>query len=144
MDLRLLSDRPLTSLTKGVPNGVDSLTIDQVGKQGWNVLNGDLPLPLALLKQTSLEQNSRWMQAYLEATGAQICPHGKTTMAPQLFDQQLKDGAWGVTIANVAQLKVCRAFGVSRVMMANQLVGQPNIEYVFLSYQKILILNFIV
>jgi D-serine dehydratase len=45
-------------------------------------------------------------------------------MAPQLFARQLADGAWGITIATVQQLRVCRRFGVQRVIMANQLVGR--------------------
>ena len=51
-----------------------------------------------------------------------LAPHGKTTMAPQLYDRQLAHGAWAITIATFAQLRVCRAFGVARVLLANQLV----------------------
>ena len=40
-------------------------------------------------------------------------------MAPQLWAEQLDAGAWGITVANLAQLAVARAFGVTRVMVAN-------------------------
>jgi D-serine dehydratase len=93
-------------------------------------LRGDLPLPVALIKASALSHNSRWMRSFLEHFGVAICPHGKTTMAPQLFARQLADGAWGITVATVQQLRVCRRFGVQRVVMANQLVGGQAIREV--------------
>ena len=67
------------------------------------------------------------MRRFLEHFGVAICPHGKTTMAPQLFARQLADGAWGITVATVQQLRVCRRFGVQRVILANQLTGRAAI-----------------
>ena len=58
----------------------------------------DLPLPAAILKRSAVAHNSDWMRRFLALSGAQLCPHGKTTMAPQLFHQQLDDGAWGITL----------------------------------------------
>jgi D-serine dehydratase len=52
-------------------------------------------------------------------------------MAPQLFERQLNDGAWGITVATVWQMLVCRRFGVERVLMANQLVGEQEMRSVF-------------
>jgi D-serine dehydratase len=49
-------------------------------------------------------------------------------MAPQLFARQLADGAWGITVATVQQLMVCRRFGVARVLMANQPTGRQAIQ----------------
>jgi D-serine deaminase-like pyridoxal phosphate-dependent protein len=59
-----------------------------------------LSLPLLLLKQSALDNNRRWMQSFLQTSGLQLAPHGKTPMAPQLFQLQLADGAWGLTCAN--------------------------------------------
>jgi D-serine dehydratase len=56
-----------------------------------------------------------------------LAPHGKTTMAPQIFAQQLAAGAWGITVANVQQLGICARFGVRRVIMANQLLGAAEV-----------------
>jgi len=47
-----------------------------------------------VIKRAALDHNSRWMRRFLELTDAKIAPHGKTTMAPQLFAKQLADGAW--------------------------------------------------
>ena len=98
--------------------------------ESWNVLNHDLPFPVAILKESALRNNSSQMNAFLAASGAQLCPHGKSTMSPQLFERQLKDGAWGITVATSAHFAVCRRVGVKRVFLANQLVGQANIRMV--------------
>ncbi|MEX2628745.1 MAG: amino acid deaminase [Tistlia sp.] len=130
LDSRALDDLPLDALTKGIPAAAGRLRLGEVGAQGWNVLAEDLPLPVAVLKDSALAHNGRWMARFLEAGGAVIAPHGKTTMAPQLFARQLAEGAWAITVATVQQLEVCRRFGVRRVVLANQLVGRQAIRAV--------------
>jgi len=121
---------PLDACDKGVPGGVGAIQLDAVALQGWNVLRGDLPMPAALLKQEALRNNSGWMRGFLDSTGARLAPHGKTTMAPSLFDLQLDDGAWAITLSTPHQLHVARRFGYSRIVLANQLVGRSAIAWV--------------
>ncbi|MFX9054273.1 hypothetical protein ABTN50_20520, partial [Acinetobacter baumannii] len=78
---------------------------------GWNVLREDLPLPVAVISQAALRHNSAWMRDFLARSGASIAPHGKTTMAPGLFDLQLDDGAWAITVGTPHQIQVARSFG---------------------------------
>ncbi|MEE9210139.1 MAG: amino acid deaminase [Kiloniellales bacterium] len=115
---------------KGYPNGAAPTPLGGIGGRGWNILRQDVPLPVAVLRQSAIEHNSRWMRRFITLSGAAICPHGKTTMSPQLFHRQLEDGAWGITVATVDQLRICRAHGIGRVLMANQLVGRQAIRYV--------------
>ncbi len=115
---------------KGYPNGAAPTPLGGIGGRGWNILRQDVPLPVAVLRQSAIEHNSRWMRRFIKLSGAAICPHGKTTMSPQLFHRQLEDGAWGITVATVDQLRICRAHGIGRVLMANQLVGRQAIRYV--------------
>ena len=63
------------------------------------MLRGDLPFPLAVLRESALAHNHAWMRDFTRATGVLLAPHGKTTMAPQIFAQQLAAGAWGITVA---------------------------------------------
>ena len=93
---------------KGLPGGVSPLGLAEIGKQRWNVLREDLPLPLAVLKRSALDHNGRWMRDFLGLYGAAFAPHGKTTMSPQLFERQLADGAWAITVATVHLLQVAR------------------------------------
>ena len=120
----------LDGQTKGLPADLASIELEQVGRQGWNLLAEDLPLPLAILKDSALRHNAAWMRGFLRMTGMAIAPHGKTSMSPQLLARQLADGAWGISVATVQQLRVCRAGGINRVLLANQLVGKQGIAYV--------------
>jgi D-serine dehydratase len=124
-------ETPLTSYEKGVPGNVRSVDLQNVAAQHWNVLREDLPLPVAVLRQDALTHNRRWMRRFVEDHGVQIAPHGKTSMSPTLFDLQLADGAWAITLATPHQIQVARHFGYSRIFLANQLIGRHAIEYAF-------------
>ncbi len=97
---------------------------------GWNLLREDLSLPAALIVEPRLEHNLRWMAEFARRYGVQLAPHGKTSMAPELFGRQLKAGAWGITLATAHQCAVAHAHGVRRILMANQLLGRANCELV--------------
>ena len=120
----------LDDTLKGIPGGVRPFLVSAAGAHRWNVLAEDLPLPLAVLKQSAMDRNSAWMRRFLDASGAVLAPHGKTTMSPQLFRRQIEDGAWGITLATVDQIQVARQFGVQRILLANQLVGKQAIRYI--------------
>ena len=126
-----LAAAPLPATLKGVPAAAVGRPMSALGAMGLSLLAGDLPLPVAVLRRSSIDHNSSWMRAFAERAGVQLCPHGKTTMAPQLFDRQLADGAWGITAATATQVRTCRQFGVQRILLANQLVGRANIDMVF-------------
>jgi D-serine dehydratase len=96
----------------------------------WNLLHEDLSLPSAVLYEDRLRHNLDWMQRFIAAYGVQLAPHGKTTMAPKLFEMQLKSGAWGITLATAQQTQVAYRHGVRRVLMANQLVGKENMAII--------------
>ena len=130
MDLRSIESFLLDHRIKGVPGGIEPFPISRIGEKRWNVLREDLPLPLAILKESALAHNGTWMRRFLGLSGAVIAPHGKTTMSPQLFARQFADGAWGITVATPQQLQVARDFGVQRIVLANQLVGRQAIRYV--------------
>ncbi len=130
MNLKELKGWTLDHQMKGVPGNMKPMALARTGGKGWNILDEDLPLPAAVLLDSALTQNSAWMRRFIEATGAYLAPHGKTTMSPQLFKRQLDDGAWGITVANTHQLQVARDHGVKRVIMANQLIGKQAIRYV--------------
>ncbi|WP_461144664.1 amino acid deaminase [Salinifilum aidingensis] len=85
--------------------------------------------PLLVLDDQALEHNLRSMAEWCSQRGVQLAPHGKTTMAPQLFVRQLAHGAWGITAATLSQLRVYRAFGVARVLFANQLVDPGGLAW---------------
>jgi D-serine dehydratase len=121
---------------KGIPPGIAPIHLSQIVEQGWSLLVGDVPLPSAVLRESALRRNAESMRGFLESSGALLCPHGKTTMSPQLFERQLRDGAWGITVSTVQQLCVARKHGCKRVLLANQIVGRSEISYVLDELRK--------
>jgi D-serine deaminase-like pyridoxal phosphate-dependent protein len=127
MNLASILAEALDPATKGYPLSSPALPISAIGAQRWSLFDGDLPLPLAVIRDSALAHNHAWMRDFTASTGVLLAPHGKTTMAPQIFAQQLAAGAWGITVANVQQLGICVRFGVRRVIMANQLLGAAEV-----------------
>jgi len=88
-----------------------------------------LSYPLLTLRESAVAHNIDAMAAYCLAAGVGLAPHGKTTMAPQLAARQLAAGAWGITVATIGQLQTYRAFGVSRLLLANELVDPAGLSW---------------
>ncbi|MBP0588937.1 amino acid deaminase [Paraburkholderia sp. LEh10] len=103
-----------------------SIQLADASRLEWNLLDEDVSLPAAVLYADRIEHNLNWMQKFVAEYGVKLAPHGKTTMAPQLFRRQIETGAWGITLATAHQVRAAYHGGVSRVLMANQLVGKRN------------------
>jgi len=130
LDLLEIETSTVSGADKGIPTGVGEIPVRDIGSRGWNILREDVSFPAAVLRDDILRRNSRWMRDYIEKTGVLLCPHGKTSMAPQLFDLQLRDGAWGITAATATHVAVYRRFGIQRILLANQLIGRQDIDYI--------------
>jgi D-serine dehydratase len=116
----------ISPLNKGIGLLKEAMPEKEIAALGWNLLKEDLSLPCAVLYKDKLQHNLAWMQKFIAAYGMQLAPHGKTTMAPKLFQMQLHSGAWGITLATPHHTMVAWKHGVHRVLMANQLVGRHN------------------
>jgi D-serine deaminase-like pyridoxal phosphate-dependent protein len=81
-------------------------------RSGWQT-------PLLTLDRAALDHNVATMFDWLRENGIGIAPHGKTTMAPQLWGELLDAGAWGITVATGWQAQAARAAGVRNIMIAN-------------------------
>ena len=113
--------------TKGLPLDGSITRLEDLTGRGLNLLHGDLPVPVAVLKRSALNNNLAVMQDYIERAGVKLAPHAKTTMCPQLFARQLSHGCWGLSVATMTQFKLCHDMGVARLILANQLVGRAEI-----------------
>ena len=86
------------------------------------LFGGAFTWPVMVARKRALDHNIATLAAFCAAHGLEFAPHGKTPMAPALFQAQLDAGAWGITAATASQLLVYRALGVPRVLLANELV----------------------
>lgn len=130
LDLTDILEEEIDWRYKGFPPANRPVTVGTVGEQGWNVLRGDMLFPVLVLKEKALQHNIDLMARYCRDRGVSLAPHGKTPIAPQIVQRQLEAGAWGVTAATIHQVRVLRAFGVQRVLLANELLEPAAVEWV--------------
>ncbi|CCB76564.1 MULTISPECIES: alanine racemase [Streptomycetaceae] len=107
---------------KGLPPDAEGYTFGQLAAERRPLFTGGFTTPLLTLDSAALDHNLARLAGFTARHGLAFAPHGKTSMAPQLFARQLALGAWGITAATPAQVRVCRAFGVPRVFLANEVV----------------------
>jgi len=89
---------------------------------GRKLFDGAFTWPAMVIRRSAVEANIATMAAYCARHGLEHAPHGKTTMAPTLFQAQLDAGAWGITVATANQALVARRLGIARVLLANELL----------------------
>ncbi|PNG22919.1 amino acid deaminase [Streptomyces cahuitamycinicus] len=115
---------------KGLPPDTDGLTVAELAGQRRNLFTGGFATPVLALSAERLEHNLKLMETYAARHGLAFAPHGKTSMAPQLFQRQIEHGAWGITLAMPHQVRVARAFGTRRVFLANELVDSAALRWI--------------
>ena len=110
----------LDGLQKSLPAAADGVTAAEfvAGRPRLS----EFGTPLLVLDDAALAHNTARMAGWCRSRGVELAPHGKTTMAPVLWQRQLDAGAWGITVATAPQLWVAVAAGVHRVLLANALV----------------------
>jgi D-serine deaminase-like pyridoxal phosphate-dependent protein len=120
--LRTLGSTVVDWRFKGLPPAHEGRTVDELVAAELNLFDGGFLTPLLTLDAEALRHNLELLARWSADHGLELAPHGKTTLAPQLFRRQLDLGAWGVTAAMPAHVRMYRAFGVERIFLANELV----------------------
>ncbi|HEV2640731.1 MAG TPA: amino acid deaminase [Actinocrinis sp.] len=113
---------------KGFPAAFAQLTVAEL--VAAKPALAEFGTPLLLLDAGALAHNLATMAGYCARHGVDLSPHGKTTMAPQLFARQLAAGSWGITAATIAHVRAYRAFGVATVLLGNELLDPDALAWV--------------
>ncbi|MDQ1727583.1 MAG: hypothetical protein QOK14_1628 [Frankiaceae bacterium] len=119
---------PLGARDKSVPAAWWGRTTDELAAA--RVCVDEMRTPFVSIDADALTHNLTSMAGWCAERGVRLAPHGKTTMAPQLFARQLGLGAWGITAATASQVAVMRSVGVTRIVLANQLVDPEGLAWV--------------
>ncbi|MFE2189049.1 amino acid deaminase [Streptomyces sp. NPDC059455] len=114
---------------KGLPPNAEGLTVGELAAERRSLFTGGFTTPVLALSAEALEHNLVAMERYSAAHGLAFAPHGKTSMAPQLFQRQLAHGAWGITAAVPAHVRIYRAFGIQRIFLANEVVDAAALHW---------------
>jgi len=126
--LAALADEALDWRFKAIPVAAWGKTVGEFLAERPRL--SEFGTPLLTLAAPALKANLAAMAGYCAEAGVELAPHGKTTMAPELWARQLDAGARGITVANVPQLRVGRAFGVRRLYLANALVDPAALRWI--------------
>ncbi|MFM9585834.1 amino acid deaminase [Streptomyces caniscabiei] len=128
--LARLAEERVDHRFKGLPPDADGLTVAELAAERRNLFTGGFTTPVLALSAERLEHNLALMESYSARHGLAFAPHGKTSMAPELFRRQIERGAWGITLAVPHQVRVAREFGIERVFLANEVVDPVALRWI--------------
>jgi D-serine deaminase-like pyridoxal phosphate-dependent protein len=124
----LPDDSPIDWRSKCFGPAQTSRTVQELVLAGTRL--ADLPTPVLTLDAGAVEHNVAVMDDYLTEHRVHLAPHGKTSMAPQLWQRQLDAGAWAITVATPWQLRVAAEHGVPRILHAGAMLAPADLAAV--------------
>jgi D-serine deaminase-like pyridoxal phosphate-dependent protein len=109
---------------KGFPALPEGTRVSDFVADRPSLFDAGFSWPVMALRSSAIDNNIGVLARWCASSGISLAPHGKTTMAPALFARQIAAGAWAMTAATPWQVRAYRAFGVPRVLLANE-VADP-------------------
>jgi len=122
-----LGDERLSARDKGIPERAVGMTVSEF--LATQPTLSEFWTPIVTLDDEAMRSNLALMAEWAGARGLQLMPHGKTTMAPTLWQRQLDAGSLGLTLATMGQVRTARTFGLSSIMLANAVVDERSLRY---------------
>ena len=107
---------------KGFPIDSYGKTIEQFLATKPNLFTANFQFPIMVLKESALKNNIAQMMSFCNSVDAQLAPHVKTTMSPQLAQMQVAAGATALTVANFWQGRIFLKHGFKNLIIANEVL----------------------
>ena len=107
---------------KGFPLNSYGKNVEQFLSTKPNIFSSGFQFPIMVLKERALKHNIDRMARFCNSVGAELAPHVKTTMSPQIAQMQVDAGAFALTIANFWQAEIFRNFGFKKLIIANEVL----------------------
>lgn len=101
----------------------------------WSDLESGTPksaldTPILCINLDVMEANINRMAGFMSERGKQWRPHEKCHKTPEIAQLQRRAGAIGVTCAKVSEAEVMAAGGITDILVANMIVGEPKVRRV--------------
>jgi D-serine deaminase-like pyridoxal phosphate-dependent protein len=125
------NEKIIENIYKGFPLGSYGKPITDFLSEKPNIFNSGFQFPLMVLKQNALTHNIDKMSRFCKSVGAELAPHVKTTMAPQIAELQMNAGAYAITVANLWQADIFREFGFKKIIIANEILYQQFLKKIY-------------
>jgi D-serine dehydratase len=107
---------------KGFPIDSYGKTLEQFLATKPNLFTSNFQFPMMVLKESALNNNIAQMMSFCDSVKAELAPHVKTTMSPQLAKMQIAAGASALTVANFWQASIFLKFGFKKMIIANEVL----------------------
>jgi D-serine deaminase-like pyridoxal phosphate-dependent protein len=107
---------------KGFPIDSYGKTLEQFLATKPNLFTSNFQFPIMVLKESALNNNIAQMMSFCNSVKAELAPHVKTTMSPQLAKMQIAAGASALTVANFWQASIFLKFGFKNLIIANEVL----------------------
>lgn len=114
---------------KGFSHTSATMSVDELLELRPGLFSNTFSGAIMTLDRHAIDHNVTSMAAWCARNDVDLAPHGKTTMAPKLVARQIAAGAWGLTVATVGQARVFRAFGVSPIVIANEVIDPIDVAW---------------
>lgn len=108
----------------------EAVPVEEFVAARHRLFDGAFTWPVMVADGRAIASNIDTLARFCARHGLEFAPHGKTTMAPSLFEAQLRAGASAITVATANQVLACHAFGVRRVLLANQLLDPVALRWI--------------
>jgi len=107
---------------KGFPIDSYGKTLEQFLATKPNLFTANFQFPIMVLKEAAIKNNIAQMMSFCNSVDAQLAPHVKTTMSPQLAQMQVAAGATALTVANFWQGRIFLKHGFKNIIIANEVL----------------------
>lgn len=107
---------------KGFPIDSYGKTLEQFLATKPNLFTANFQFPIMVLKEAAIKNNMAQMMSFCNSVDAQLAPHVKTTMSPQLAQMQVAAGATALTVANFWQGRIFLKHGFKNLIIANEVL----------------------
>ncbi|MFY8231058.1 MAG: alanine racemase [Candidatus Nanopelagicus sp.] len=107
---------------KGFPIDSYGKTLEQFLATNPNLFTANFQFPIMVLKESAVKNNIAQMMSFCNSVDAQLAPHVKTTMSPQLAQMQVAAGATALTVANFWQGRIFLKHGFKNLIIANEVL----------------------
>jgi D-serine dehydratase len=107
---------------KGFPIDSYGKTLEQFLATKPNLFTANFQFPIMVLNESAVKNNIAQMMSFCNLVDAQLAPHVKTTMSPQLAQMQVAAGARALTVANFWQGRIFLKHGFKNLIIANEVL----------------------
>ena len=113
---------------KGFPIDSYGKTLEQFLATKPNLFTANFQFPIMVIKQSAVKNNIAQMMSFCNLVDAELAPHVKTTMSPQLAQMQVAAGATALTVANFWQGRIFLKHGFKNLIIANEVLDPTAIK----------------